>query len=337
MKKLTNSIYVTTQGSYLHKERDTIVLEVNKKKVAQIPVHSIGQIYCFGNVLISPFLVGFCGERNVLLSLFTENGRYLGRFIGEQSGNVLLRKNQFRIAENNPLSIAKNIIAAKIQSSKRVLQRYIRNHSNNIEIEQTIESLKFILTNIKKTSSKESLLGLEGEAASRYFSVFDALIIKPSDFKFNGRFKRPPIDPVNALLSFLYTVLSNDITSALQGVGLDPQVGFLHSDRSGRSSLSLDILEELRAWLVDRLVLTMINLKQININGFEVEISGAIRMKDETRKQILSIYQSKKQETIIHPYINEKISIGLIPHVQSQLLARHLRGELQEYPPFLMR
>ncbi|RBA27225.1 type I-C CRISPR-associated endonuclease Cas1c [Taylorella equigenitalis] len=337
MKKLTNSIYVTSQGSYLHKERDTIVLEVDKKKVAQIPIHSIGQIFCFGNVLISPFLVGFCGEKNVLLCLYTEHGRFLGRYVGKQNGNVLLRKNQYRMADNCPLPIAKNIIAAKIQSSKRVLQRFIRNHTNNSEIESTIGSLTFILNNIKNITSKQSLLGLEGDAASRYFSVFDTLILKPSIFRFNGRFKRPPTDPVNAILSFLYSVLSNDITSALQGVGLDPQVGFLHSDRSGRSSLSLDILEELRAWLVDRLVLTMINLKQIDINGFEVELSGAIRMKDDLRKKILSIYQSKKQELIIHPYINEKIPIGLIPHIQSQLLARHIRGELQEYPPFLMR
>ena len=271
MRKLQNTLYITTQGSYLHKERETLVVEQERKKVAQLPVHSIGHIFCFGNVLVSPFLLGFCGENNVNLAFFTENGRYLGRLQGRQSGNVLLRRAQYRVSEQNPVPIARNIIAAKIQASKRVLQRQIRNYGEN------------------------------------------------------------------ALLSFVYSILGKDISGALQGVGLDPQVGFLHADRPGRDSLAQDILEEFRAWWADRLVLSLINRGQIKPQDFVTEASGAVSLKADARKLLFQALQAKKQEKIVHPFLGEEVEIGLLPHIQAMLLARHLRGDLAEYPPFLMR
>ena len=305
MRKLQNTLYITTQASYLHKERETLVVEQERKKVAQLPVHSIGHIFCFGNVLVSPFLLGFCGENNVNLAFFTENGRFLGRLQGRQSGNVLLRRAQYRVSEQNPVPIARNIIAAKIQASKRVLQRQIRNYGEN--------------------------------AAARYFGVFGQLLSEKSGFTFDGRNRRPPRDGVNALLSFVYSILGKDISGALQGVGLDPQVGFLHADRPGRDSLAQDILEEFRAWWADRLVLSLINRGQIKPQDFVTEASGAVSLKADARKLLFQALQAKKQEKIVHPFLGEEVEIGLLPYIQAMLLARHLRGDLAEYPPFLMR
>ena len=337
MRKLQNTLYITTQGSYLHKDRETLVVEQNRKKVAQLPVHSIGHIFCFGNVLVSPFLMGFCGENNVNLAFFTENGRFLGRLQGRQSGNVLLRRAQYRISEQNPVPIARHIIAAKIQASKRVLQRRIRNHGEHPDIESAIYALNSSLRHLQTAESVELIRGIEGDAAARYFGVFQHLIREKSGFSFDGRSRRPPRDGINALLSFLYSILGRDISGALQGVGLDPQIGFLHADRPGRDSLAQDILEEFRAWWVDRMVLSLINLGQIKLTDFTVEASGAVNMKPETRKLLLQTLQAKKQEKIIHPFLQEEVAIGLLPHIQAMLLARHLRGDLAEYPPFLMR
>lgn len=337
MRKLQNTLYITTQGSYLHKERETLVVEQNRKKVAQLPVHSIGHIFCFGNVLVSPFLMGFCGENNVNLAFFTESGRFLGRLQGRQSGNVLLRRAQYRISEQNPVPIARHIIAAKIQASKRVLQRRIRNHGEHPDIENAIYALNSSLRHLQTAESVELIRGIEGDAAARYFGVFQYLIRKRSGFSFDGRSRRPPRDGINALLSFLYSILGRDISGALQGVGLDPQIGFLHADRPGRDSLAQDLLEEFRAWWVDRMVLSLINLGQIKPTDFTVEASGAVNMRPETRKLLLQTLQAKKQEKIIHPFLQEEVAIGLLPHIQAMLLARHLRGDLAEYPPFLMR
>lgn len=337
MRKLQNTLYITTQGSYLHKERETLVVEQEKKKVAQLPVHSIGHIFCFGNVLVSPFLMGFCGENNVNLAFFTENGRFLGRLQGRQSGNVLLRRAQYRVSEQNPVPIARNIIAAKIQASKRVLQRQIRNHGENESIRAAVAALNFSLQQLKMANSLESVRGIEGDAAARYFGVFNLLIRENTGFHFDGRNRRPPRDGVNALLSFLYSVLGKDISGALQGVGLDPQVGFLHADRPGRDSLAQDILEEFRAWWADRLVLSLINRGQIKPQDFVQEASGAVSLKPETRKLLFQALQAKKQEKIVHPFLGEEVEIGLLPYIQAMLLSRHLRGDLAAYPPFLMR
>ncbi|KOE53271.1 type I-C CRISPR-associated endonuclease Cas1c [Aggregatibacter actinomycetemcomitans] len=337
MRKLQNTLYITTQGSYLHKERETLVVEQEKKKVAQLPVHSIGHIFCFGNVLVSPFLLGFCGENNVNLAFFTENGRFLGRLQGRQSGNVLLRRAQYRVSEQNPVPIARNIIAAKIQASKRVLQRQIRNYGENAQLQSAVDSLNVSLRQLAQAENLDEVRGIEGDAAARYFGVFNLLIRENTGFHFGGRNRRPPRDGVNALLSFLYSVLGKDISGALQGVGLDPQVGFLHADRPGRDSLAQDILEEFRAWWVDRMVLSMINRLQIKPADFINEAGGAVTLKSEARKLLFQALQAKKQEKIVHPFLGEEVEIGLLPYIQAMLLSRHLRRDLAEYPPFLMR
>ena len=337
MRKLQNTLYITTQGSYLHKESETLVVEQERKKVAQLPVHSIGHIFCFGNVLVSPFLLGFCGENNVNLAFFTENGRYLGRLQGRQSGNVLLRRAQYRVSEANPAPIARNIIATKIQSAKRVLQRRLRNHGEHDEVHAAVRALNSCVRQLKRADNLEHIRGIEGDAASRYFGVFQYLLGEKTGFSFDGRSRRPPRDGVNALLSFMYSILGRDISGALQGVGLDPQVGFLHADRPGRDSLAQDVLEEFRAWWVDRMVLSLINRGQITPRNFVTEASGAVNIEPETRKLLFQSLQRKKQEKIIHPFLQEEVEIGLLPHIQAMLLARHLRGDLSEYPPFLMR
>ena len=337
MRKLQNTLYITTQGNYLHKERETLVVEQEKKKVAQLPVHSIGHIFCFGNVLVSPFLLGFCGENNVNLAFFTENGRFLGRLQRRQSGNVLLRRAQYRVSEQNPVPIARNIIAAKIQASKRVLQRQIRNYGENAQLQSAVDSLNVSLRQLAQAENLDEVRGIEGDAAARYFGVFNLLIRENTGFHFGGRNRRPPRDGVNALLSFLYSVLGKDISGALQGVGLDPQVGFLHADRPGRDSLAQDILEEFRAWWVDRMVLSMINRLQIKPADFINEAGGAVTLKSEARKLLFQALQAKKQEKIVHPFLGEEVEIGLLPYIQAMLLSRHLRRDLAEYPPFLMR
>lgn len=336
MKKLQNSLYITRQKSYVHKERETLVVECEREKVLQIPVHSISSIFCFGNVMVSPFLIGFCAEKSIGLAFFTEYGRFLGRMQGQQSGNVLLRRAQYRQSERDPVSIARNIIAAKIVSSRAVLQRQIRNHGDVEALRTAISRLKHSLAQARVCDNVDSLRGLEGEAAAVYFSVFDELI-RNSAFSFSVRSRRPPRDPVNAMLSFVYSVLGQDISAALQGVGLDPQVGFLHADRPGRDSLAQDLLEEFRAAWADRLVLSLINRNQVDAAGFTSEASGAVNMSDVTRKVILAAYQQKKQEEIMHPYLKEKVPFGLLPHVQAQLLAAHLRGDLELYPSFVNR
>ena len=333
MRKLQNTLYITTQGSYLHKERETLVVEQERKKVAQLPVHSIGHIFCFGNVLVSPFLLGFCGENNVNLAFFTENGRFLGRLQGRQSGNVLLRRMQYRVSEQNPVQIARNIIAAKIQASKRVLQRQIRNYGENAAIQSAVNALNISLRQLKGAAELDVVRGIEGDAAAHYFGVFGQLLSEKSGFSFDGRNRRPPRDGVNALLSFVYSILGKDISGALQGVGLDPQVGFLHADRPGRDSLAQDILEEFRAWWV----LSLINRGQIKPQDLVTEASGAVNLKAEARKLLFQALQAKKQEKIVHPFFGEEVEIGLLPYIQAMLLARHLRGDLAGYPPFLMR
>jgi CRISPR-associated protein Cas1 len=339
LKKLQNSLYVTRQGTYVHKERETIVIECERKKILQVPIHSIAGLFCFGNVLVSPALMGFCGEKGVNLAFFTEYGRFLGRLHGKQSGNVLLRRAQYHVDDESKLRIACAVIAAKINSSRGVLQRHQRNYGENALISAVINKLASSLRQIKSVPSLDKLRGVEGDAAANYFSVFQQLI-KPelqADFSFNGRNRRPPRDPINALMSFVYSIVGQDISGALAGVGLDPQVGFLHADRPGRDSLAQDLLEEFRAWLCDRLVLSMINRKQVCVSDFVIEASGAVQIKEDARKSLLITLQTRKQETIKHPFLDEDVAIGLLPHVQALLLARHLRGDLESYPPFFVR
>ncbi len=340
MKKLKNSLYITKQGSYLHKDRDTLLIESQKENLKkQIPAHAIDHIFCFGNVLVSPFLMGFCGENGINLSFFTEYGRFLGRLQGPQNGNVLLRRAQYKLSETNRLPIAKSIIAVKINASRQVLQRRIRNHGDLPELNHAIKIMSFSLDQLNQVDTIDGVMGVEGNVAALYFGVFNHLIQENlrTDFVFDGRNRRPPRDPINAMLSFLYSLYGKEISGALQSVGLDPQIGFLHADRPGRDSLAQDILEEFRAWLIDRLVLSLINLKQVKAKDFITEASGAVRMSDEVRKLLLQKLQERKQETIKHPYLEENVQIGLLPYIQSLLLARHLRGDLECYPPFFVR
>ncbi len=356
MKKHLNTLYITSDDAYVHKQRETFVVEVDNKKVFQAPVHSIENIVCFGFKALSPALMAFCAENNVGISYLSENGRFLARVSGAQQGNVLLRKAQYALSDNDPgsLATARPIIAAKVANYRNLLLRHRRNHppaedgaevedgalEDGLESSDGVESAAAAMgermPDIQKAETLDELRGIEGECAAMYFGVLSALI-KVKDFEFPGRSKRPPLDPANALLSFLYAILVNDVRSALETTGLDPQVGFLHQLRSGRPSLALDIMEEFRAYLGDRIMLNLINLKQVSIKDFEIRESGEVRMSDEARKTVLAAYQKRKQEEITHPFLGEKMTIGLLPHIQAQLLARYIRGDIQEYPPFYMK
>lgn len=338
MKKLLNTLYITRQESYLHKERETIVIKSGDEKLAQFPALTIGNILCFGQVSVSPFLMGYCAEQGMGLAFYTEYGRFLARVQGKQTGNVLLRRAQYRWADDEAKSvaIARLMVAAKIGNSRAVLLRELRNHGDNALLKEAAARLAISLRRARHVNSVAELLGIEGDAASTYFSIFNELL-RGSGFAFGGRVRRPPTDPVNALLSFVYSLITQECVSALQGVGLDPFVGFLHQDRPGRASLALDLLEEFRASWADRFVLTLINRRQIQLNDFVTEASGAVRLTDDARKQLLVAYQERKQVEIMHPYLEEQVPIGLLPHCQAMLLARHIRGDTQFYPPYILK
>ncbi len=343
MKKHLNTLFVTTQGAYLSKEGETVVVKVEKEIRLQVPIHTIGGIICFGQVSCSPFLMGFCAEHDVGISFLSENGRFLARVQGPVSGNVLLRRQQYRLAddEGHSTQVAKAILTGKLANCRAVLQRTLRDHTekvNSEEIKAASERLKNGLQVMQNEESLDVLRGIEGEAAHTYFSVFDHLIVsQKEDFFFNERNRRPPLDKVNCLLSFIYTLLMHDVRSALESVGLDPAVGFLHRDRPDRPSLALDLMEEFRPFIADRLTLSLINLTQVQKGGFKTKENGAVLMDDETRKAVLVAYQKRKQEEIIHPFIEEKVTIGILFHIQAMLMARYLRGDLDGYPPFLWK
>jgi CRISPR-associated protein Cas1 len=339
MKKLQNSLYITRQGAYVHKERETIVIEHERKKLMQVPIHSVSGVFCFGSVMVSPALMGFCGENNVNLAFFTEYGRFYGRLQGRKSGNVLLRRAQYHASSDISLEIARSIIAAKLVGSRNVLLRQKRNNGSSETLERAIKSIAASLRQTKHSDNIDSLRGIEGDAAASYFSVFGELINANirEDFTFSGRNRRPPRDPINTMLSFVYSILGQDMSAALNGVGLDPQVGYLHTDRPGRDSLAQDLLEEFRPWLADRLVLSLINRRQIKASDFVKEASGAVKMSDQARKQLLVAFQERKQQEVMHPFLKEKVAIGIIPHIQAMLLARHLRQDLERYPPCVLR
>jgi CRISPR-associated protein Cas1 len=338
MKRLLNTLYINRQKSYLHKERDTIVVKLGAEKLAQFPAIAIGHIFCFGQVSVSPFLMGHCGEKGIGLTFYTEYGKFLARVQGRQSGNVLLRRKQYRWADDDEktLAMVRITIAAKVANSRAILMRENRNHGENEILKQAAEHFATSIRRVKHAKNIDEARGMEGDAASVYFGVFNELI-RTNGFTFNGRVRRPPTDPVNALLSFGYSLVTQECASALQGVGLDPYVGFLHRDRPGRVSLALDMLEEFRSAWVDRFMLTLINRKQINIKDFVTEASGAVRLTEEARKTLLTAYQERKQVEIIHPYLEEKIPIGLLPHCQAMLMARHIRGDTEYYPPYLLK
>lgn len=343
MKRHLNTLFVTTQGAYLAKEGETVLVKVEKETRLRVPIHTIGGIVCFGNITCSPFLMGFCAERDVAVSFLTEQGRFLARVQGPVSGNVLLRREQYRRADDMDTSakIAKAVLTGKLANSRTVLQRALRDHSDKLDSDKTLQASKRLGDSLKQLQSDLTLnvlRGIEGDAAHVYFSVFDHLITsQKDDFFFRERNRRPPLDRINCLLSFIYTLVLHDVRSALESVGLDPAVGFLHRDRPGRPGLALDIMEEFRPFLADRLILSLINLRQVQKKGFKKADSGAVLMNDDTRKEVLVAYQKRKQEEILHPFLEEKITIGLLFHTQALLLARYLRGDLDGYPPFIWK
>lgn len=338
MKKLLNTLYITRQESYLHKERETIVVKQGDTKLGQFPALTVSNILCFGQVSVSPFLMGFCGEQGIGLSFYTEYGKYLARVQGKQTGNVLLRRAQYRWADDaeKSVSIARLMVAAKIANGRSVLMREVRNHGANAAIEDGVKRLAVSLRRVRNAATVPEAMGIEGDAAGTYFGVFNELL-RGSGFAFGGRVRRPPTDPVNALLSFAYTLITHECASALQGVGLDPYVGYLHQDRPGRLSLALDLLEEFRAPWADRFVLTLINRQQVKTNDFVTEASGAVRLTDDARKTLLTAWQERKQVEVMHPYLEEQVPVGLLPHCQAMLLARHIRGDTEYYPPYLVK
>lgn len=346
MRRQLNTLYVTTDGAWLRKDGENIVMEVESETRARLPIHMLEGLVCFGRVMASPALLGFCAERGIGVSFLTPNGRFLARVEGPVRGNVLLRRQQYRASDDpsRTRSLVANMLAGKLHNQRAVLHRGLRDHSSSLAAEDEMalthacERIRRIMDKTAAEATLDGLRGLEGEAAQAYFGVFDHLVRSDSDaLRFHGRSRRPPLDPMNALLSFLYTLVTHDCRSALETVGLDPAVGFLHRDRPGRPSLALDLLEEFRAFIADRLALSLVNRKQLSEADFQWLDGGAVTLKDESRKKVLVAFQERKREELRHPYLEEKVQIGLLPFIQAQLLARHLRGDLDGYPPFLWK
>lgn len=343
MKRLANTLYVTTQGSYLAKEGDTVAVRLEGQVRLRVPIHNLEGIVCFGQVGASPALMGLCGQRGVTLSFLTERGRFLARVQGPVSGNVLLRRQQYRLADEREQRaiLARSFVIGKLVNCRSVLLRGARDRpasQGTPGLREAATRLAAIGQRLEREGDLEAVRGLEGEAARAYFGAFDHLITADGEhFFFKQRSRRPPLDNMNALLSFLYVLVAHDVTSALEGVGLDPAVGFLHSDRPGRPSLALDMMEEMRPLLADRVALSLVNRRQVRASGFNSTESGAVAMDDGTRKTVLQAYQKRKQELITHSFLEDKFALGLLPHAQALLLARRLRGDLDGYPPFFWK
>ncbi|SHI91353.1 CRISPR-associated protein, Cas1 family [Geosporobacter subterraneus DSM 17957] len=343
MRKLLNTLYVTSPNTYLSLDGENIVILKEDIEVSRIPLHNLEGIVAFGYTGASPALMGACAKRNIALTFMKQSGKFLARVVGEVRGNVVLRKTQYKLSDSTKESnkIAKNFILGKIYNTRWVIERATRDYAMRLDVDKLKEVSQALFRTLKlvdESENLEQLRGYEGEAASQYFSVFDDLILQQKDsFFFHYRNKRPPLDNVNAMLSFVYTLLAHDFTAALETVGLDPYVGFLHRDRPGRASLALDMMEELRSVYADRFVISLINKKEVNSSGFMQKENGTVVMNDDTRKVILKAWQSRKQEIITHPFLQDKLQWGLVPHAQALLLARYIRGDLDAYPPFMWK
>ena len=343
MKRHLNTLFVQTQGAYLKKDGEAVVIRVEERSVLRVPLHQLDGIVTFGRVSASPFLLGACAEAGVSVSMMTERGRFLCAINGFTAGNVLLRREQYRRADcpDASLAIARPIVAAKIANLRTVLLRAGRERSADAADTPATDQAQRMADDARRAMNAMNLnvlRGIEGESSAGYFTVFDSLLTTQRDaFIFRGRSRRPPLDPINALLSFLYTLLAHDYRSACEAAGLDAAVGFLHRDRPGRPSLALDLMEAMRPVLADRLAASLINRQQIKPGGFKTLESGAVVMDEQTRKTVLIAYQKRKQEELMHPFINEKIALGLVPHVQARLLARTLRGDHDLYPEFIWK
>lgn len=343
MRKLLNTLFISQPDAYLSLDGDNVVVLKDEEKLGRLPLHNLESIVSFGYVGASPALMGYCAERNISLAFYTMNGRFLARVVGESRGNVVLRKKQYKVSDSEALSarVARNFIIGKIYNQKWIVERMTRDYPLRIDLDRyktVSRTLSSLLQEVRACDELESLRGFEGQAAVEYFGLFDSMILQQKEsFQFRSRSRRPPLDKVNALLSFAYSLLANEVAAALEGVGLDAYVGFLHRDRPGRASLALDVMEELRGVYADKFVLTLINKKMVEPGDFLHKENGAVILTDEGRKKFLTAWQSKKQEKITHPYLGEPISWGLAPYAQALLLARHLRNDLDEYPPFMWK
>ena len=343
MKQHLNTLFVFTQGAYLKKDQETVVVRIERKDRLRMPLINLGSIVCFGRITCSPFLLGATAQKGIAVSMMTEQGRFLAAVNGFTPGNVLLRREQYRRADQQAASaeIARSCIIGKLANYRTVLRRAVRDQAasdGTLRLEQIGNRMDMLLKSLGAPLNLDQLRGIEGAASSDYFSVFNDLIVSQKDeFIFSGRNRRPPLDRVNAMLSFGYAMLTNDLRSACEACGLDAAVGFLHRDRPGRPGLALDLMEEFRPVLVDRLVLSLINRQQVKAKGFEILPGGGVQMDEPTRKEIVAAYQRRKQEEIMHPFLGEKMTLGLVPHIQARLLARHLRGDSDAYPPFVWK
>lgn len=343
MKQLMNTLFVTSEDVYLSLEGENVLANRGREVVARYPLHTLQSIVSFSYAGASPALMGACAEKDIGLAFCTPRGRFLARVCGENSGNVLLRREQYRIADDDRRScaIARNMIFGKLTNSAAVIQRTLRDHGPRVTdcgLEDSVDTIRGLQRQVLEQTELEALRGLEGVGAAAYFGVFDHLLLgRKEEFFFHGRNRRPPLDRVNAMLSFVYSLLSHDCASGLESVGLDSYVGFLHRDRPGRTSLALDLMEELRPCMADRFVLTLVNNRVVKPDDFQTQDSGAVLLTEEGRKKFLKAWQERKRDTLTHPYLNEKMSWGMVPYVQALLLARHLRGDLDAYPPFLWK
>jgi CRISP-associated protein Cas1 len=338
MRELLNILYVTTTDSWLHKDGECVVVRVDGQPARRIPVQGVQGLVCFGRVAMSPQLMAHCAENGVAVTYLTENGRFLASVQGQTRGNVLLRREQYRWADDphRSAAIARFILKAKLGNARSVLRRAARETGDLGRLTAAADAHGAALTRLDRERTLDGLRGVEGDAGATYWSAFDALISHDdAAFRFAGRNRRPPLDAVNCLLSFVYTLLAHDVRAALEGVGLDPYVGFLHRDRPGRTSLAFDLMEEFRPPLADRLVLSLINRRQVSPSGFCTLDGGGVVMDDDTRKEVITAWQKRKRETMTHPFLRETVAIGLLPHLQSLLLARHIRGDLDFYPALL--
>jgi len=343
MKHHLNTLFVFTQGSYLSKDGRSAAVRVEDEVRLRVPIHNLGGIVCFGRIGVSPAMMAMAAETGVAVSFCTEHGRFLARVSGYTPGNVLLRRTQYRWADDpgRSAAVARSFVLGKLLNARTVLLRGARDRpdeSASIELSGAARRLGATIDLARNEVDLDRLRGYEGEGASIYFGAFNRLISSPdAAFRFRERSRRPPLDPPNAMLSFLYAMLAHDARAACESVGLDGAVGFLHRDRPGRPGLALDLMEEFRPFLADRLALSLINRGQVSAPGFVKTESGAVEMNDVTRKCIVAAYQDRKQESIVHPFLNERTTIGLLIHLQARLLARHLRGDLDAYPPFIWK
>ena len=343
MKQLLNTLFVTSEDIYLSLEGENVLANRDKEVVARYPLHTLQSIVSFSYPGASPALMGKCAQYGIGLAFCSPQGRFLARVCGESSGNVLLRREQYRIADDPArcCQIARTMIFGKLSNGAASIQRTLRDHALRVQdcgLEDAASDIRQMLPQILAAADPDTLRGLEGVAATAYFGVFDHMLLnRKEEFFFHGRNRRPPLDRVNAMLSFAYSLLAHDCASALESVGLDSYVGFLHQDRPGRQSLALDLMEELRACMADRFVLTLVNNRMIRSEDFQVQDSGAVLLTDDGRQKFLKTWQERKRDTLTHPYLGEKLSWGMIPYVQALLLARCLRGDLDGYPPFLWK